>query len=135
MPHSPQPPLDIVSIAIAAATAMLSAGAGTVVGTYSVILVCALGGAAWSAGNQEPFEQHRRARTLLHILLRVGLALVVTVPIAEMASSAWPQLQVRWLFGPVAMLVAGQPPWAAGLLRGLAARIGIQPQPPKEDRP
>ncbi len=119
------PPLDLVTVAIGAASALLGAGAGTIVGTYSVILLCAMGGAAWSASNIDPLEEKRRLRTLLHIALRVGLAVLCTVPMAELAAGAWPMVNVRWLFGPIAVIVAGQPRWALRLLRATFERVGI----------
>lgn len=123
------PPLDLVTVAIAVASALLGVGAGTIVGTYSVILLCALGGAAWSASNAETDPGGRRLRTVLHIALRVGLAVLCTVPMSELAATAWPQVNVRWLFGPVAVVIAGQPRWALRFVRATFERVGIVERP------
>lgn len=120
------PPLDLVTVAIAVASALLGVSAGTIAGTYSVIILCALGGACWSASNVDfGAPEYRRLRAGLHIALRVGLALVCTVPLSELVATAWPQLHVRWTLAPLAVIVAGQPRWALRLLRAAFERVGI----------
>jgi hypothetical protein len=57
-------------------------------------------------------------------------ALVFTVPAATVLSG-WTEIEVRWLFGPVAGLIAAHPDWLWVRLRGmLDRRIGHQGEQP-----
>lgn len=104
-PLSPPPPLDIVTVLTALATAIFGHELAQVIGPYSVIVLGALLGGAWSAGR---LEQGARVGAFRHMALMVGLALLVTVPGAAAAVSVLGlSVQDKWLFGPVAVLVAG----------------------------
>jgi hypothetical protein len=106
MPPQPPPALDLLTLAATLATFVFGP-AGAVVGAYSIIILSALGGAAWASANH---EQSTRWDTLKHFALRVGLALLLTVAIAD-----WMQehdgLETRWTLGPLAALVAAKPEW------------------------
>jgi hypothetical protein len=106
MPPQPPPALDLLTLAATLATFVFGP-AGAVVGAYSIIILSALGGAAWSSASR---EQATRWETLRHFALRVGLALLLTVAIAD-----WMQehvgLEMRWTLGPLAALVAAKPEW------------------------
>jgi hypothetical protein len=143
MTTPPPPPIDLVTLAIAAGTAFLGPDAARMVGPYVVILVGALLGSAWSASRRG--EETVRA-TSGHLLRHVGLALLLTVP-GAWAASAWLGWEVNWLLGPVAALIGGighdwprVGTWAAGLARYVIETLlrqrvgGAPPEPPKGDQ-
>lgn len=105
MAATPPPSLDIVTVTIAVATWIVGAEVAAIVGPYTVILLSALGGAAWSASRS---VQLTRMGTLLHIVLSVGLALIATVPAAELIAR-WTDAQPRWMLAPAAVLIAARP--------------------------
>jgi hypothetical protein len=123
---SPQPPpIDIVTVFIAIAGVLFGPDLAAVIGPYAVILLGAALGAGWSATRREPGT---RGGTLLHMLLMMGWALIVTVPAAIVAGLLF-GLEAKWLLGPVAVVIAGIGPdwpevgrWGLGLLKGLAER-------------
>lgn len=118
---NPTPPsLDIVTVTIAVTTWMVGAEVAAVIGPYAVILLSALGGAAWSATRR---QQPTRAATLLHIALSVGLALIATVPAAELIAR-WTDLQSRWMLAPAAVLIAARPDVLWQWLRGRMPKGG-----------
>jgi Ca2+/Na+ antiporter len=130
MTPTPPPQLDIVSVAILLAGALFGREVAQVAGPYGVILLASIGGAAWSAARQ---GERTRASTLRNMFLMVGLALLVTVPLAAVASS-WVGIESRWLLGPVAAVIAGVgPEWFVGLIGRLVKRkVGL---PAPEDTP
>lgn len=127
------PSLDIVSVAIVALTAVFGVNAA-VVGPYAVIFLAAIGGAAWSASNRPP---DKRMPTLLHIALMVGLALITTVPIAELVGR-WLSLDSRWMFAPIAVVISSRPEWVVATFKKLierridavASSADVPPTPP-----
>lgn len=132
MSATPQPSIDIVSVAIAVATVAFGPDLAAVVGPYAVILLGALLGAAWSAGRR---KSDTRMSTLAHMALMIGWALIVTVPLALLAGATF-GWESKWLLGPVAVIIAGIGPdwpdvgrWAASLVRGAGERAF----PPKGD--
>jgi hypothetical protein len=60
----------------------------------------------------------------------VGLALIGTVPLAEFAAQL-SGVNVRWMFAPVAVLIAARPDWVINRIRQLfdrrAGTSGEQP--------
>lgn len=134
MTPTPPPPLDIVTVAVAVATALFGSQVAALVGPYAVILLGALGGAGWSALNR---QESGNWRTAAYMALRVLLALMVAVPLAELvvwaaASFGW-SADSRWMLGPVAAVIAGVgPEWFIVQLRRLAElRLGLR----REDTP
>lgn len=109
----PPPSLDLVTLAIAIFSAWFSAETATVLATYSVILLGAIGGAGWSASSRG--ESTTRS-TLLHMLAMVGLALILTVPLAELVARA-SGLNIRWIFAPMAVLISARPEWVVKRIR------------------
>lgn len=107
MTTPPQQPLDIVTVAIAVVSWLLGADVAAIVGPYAVILLSALGGAAWSASRR---PQRTRTAVVLHIALSVGLALIATVPLAELIAR-WAEVHARWILAPAAVLIAARPEW------------------------
>lgn len=103
-PVSP-PPLDIVTVLTAVATAIFGQELAQVIGPYSVIVLGALLGGALSAGRR---KKEARVSKPVHMATMVGLALLLTVPAAAAAVAVLGlSVQDKWLFGPVAALVAG----------------------------
>lgn len=115
MTPPPHAPLDIVTVLITLFSAILAPELANVLGPYVVIVLCALGGAAWSSTYG---EASTRRSTALHIALMVGLALIATVPLAEMAARIG-GFQSRWAFGPMAALIAARPDWVIAEVRDL----------------
>jgi hypothetical protein len=112
---------------VAAASILFSPIAAAYIGPYAVIAVCAVGGASWSASN---IPESTTRKTLCHVALWTMAALVFTVPAATVLSG-WTEIEVRWLFGPVAGLIAAHPDWLWVRLRGmLDRRIGHQGEQP-----
>jgi hypothetical protein len=116
--QTPPASLDIVTVAIAVTSWVLGAEIAAIVGPYTVILLSALGGAAWSAGRR---TQSSRLGALTHIVLSVGLALIATVPLAELIAR-WTDLQARWTLAPAAVLIAARPDWIWQQVRGWRGR-------------
>lgn len=112
---NPTPPLDIVTVAIALSTWALGAELAQYVGPYSIIFLGALGGATWSASSR---ENETRWQALRYVIWMVGLALIVTVPLAEMISR-WSDVAAHWMFAPVAVVVAARPDWVVRQARRL----------------
>lgn len=119
------PPLDIVSLVVAALSLIFSPLAAAYIGPYAVIAVCAIGGASWSASN---IPEATTRKTLNHIALWTLAALVFTVPAATIVA-AWSEIELRWLLGPVAGLISAHPQWLWVRVRGLLdRRIGHKPE-------
>lgn len=112
---TPQPPpqLDIVTVAIALLTLITGPEIAAMVGPYSVILLAAIGGAAWSASAMPAATS---GATVRHIAFMVGLAVIGTVPLAE-GVARLAGIEARWAFGPVAAVIAARPDWIVGWLR------------------
>lgn len=111
--QTPPPLLDLVSAA--GAVASLAFGpAGVVVGAYAVVILSALGGAAWASASRPAAT---RWATLKHFALLVGLALLLTVPLAQWLQ-AHAGLEMNWTLGPLAALIAAKPDW---VLRRISA--------------
>lgn len=109
----PQQPIDIVTVAIALASWMLGAEAAAIVGPYTVILLAALGGAAWAASRT---TGRTHWGTVLHMSGSIGLAVIATVPASELLAQ-WAGLQARWTLAPAAVMIAARPDWIVAQLR------------------
>lgn len=117
--HPTPPPLDIVSVLIALATLVFSPAVAAVVAPQVVIIIGATLGAVYGASRREPGT---RTGTLGYIVGMVVLALLVTVPVAEVLSS-WTGINLHWLLGPAAALIAGlEPDWLMAKARALLGR-------------
>lgn len=112
----PAQSLDIVTAMIAVASWLVGAEVAAIVGPYSVIVLSALGGAAWAAASTH--GTMGRGRTVLHIMLSVGLALIATVPLTELAAQ-WTGLEARWILAPVAAIIAARPGWLFAKVRAV----------------
>jgi hypothetical protein len=103
MPPNSQP-LDIVTVAVALAALMFGRDVAAVVGPYSVIVLGAVLGGAWSASRRPPTS---KLGTLLYMMAVVTLSLLITVPMAEIAAVYTRTTDPRVLFGPVSALISG----------------------------
>lgn len=119
------PALDIVAVVTVVATWAFGGEIAQILGPYAVIILSALGGAAWSASRRRSDERepplNRRLGTVLHIVLSVGLALIATVPASELVAQ-WAGTKPSWMFGIVAALIAARPDWLWQRLRDLLMR-------------
>lgn len=115
---TPPPQLDIVTLAIALVTLLTGPELAALIGPYSVILLAAIGGAAWSATNM---PEGTRMGTVKHMASMVGLALILTVPMAE-ALARVAGIEARWMLGPVAAVIAARPDWVIGWIRAWFAK-------------
>lgn len=104
---NPQPQLDIVTVAIAVSTWAVGAELAQYIGPYSVIVAGAIGGATWAATRR---KMNSRWEALAYVLWMVGLALIATVPLAEVVARV-SGVAPRWMFAPVAVVIAAQPNW------------------------
>lgn len=105
MPPNTQP-LDIVALMAAVAAALFSPEIARFVGPYAVIFTGAVLGSAWSSSR---LTTPTRLGVVLHILGMTTLALMVTVPIAEVVS-ARSNSPVNYWFGPVATFIGALGP-------------------------
>lgn len=103
MASPPPPPVDIVTGAITLATWLVGARAAELVGPYAVIVLAAVLGSAWGASRSAP---RTRVAALFAMVRVVGLALLVSMPLAELLA-VHVGLTQRWMLGPVAALVGG----------------------------
>jgi hypothetical protein len=117
------PPIDVVTVAIALASIAFGPRVAEMVGPYAVIFLGAALGGAWSASRRDPAS---RGSTIVHMLLMMGLAALITVPLAGVAVH-YLELDLKLLLGPVAVVIAGighdwprVGAWAIDLVRGLA---------------
>lgn len=132
---TPAPPaIDVVTVAIAVSTFAFGPAVAQFVGPYSVIFLGAVLGGAWSASRRDAAS---RGSTIVHMMLMIGLAVLITVPAAGIASN-YLTLDLKWLLGPMAVVIAGighdwprVGVWAVEFARGLietwANRRGGQP--------
>ena len=117
MQPTPPPPPDLVTVAISAASWIFGANASTAIGTYGIVIVFAVAGAAWSASGRPESERWAWA-AFRHSVLMVMLALALAVPLAE-ALHNYVGLESRWTLAPIAALVAARPDWVIGQLADL----------------
>jgi uncharacterized membrane protein len=118
---NPTPPqLDLVSVLVILATAIFSPSVAAVLAPQIVILIGATLGAAWGASRRPPTSRFGSARYVVGMVL---LALMVTVPAAEVLSGWIQALPLHWLLGPVAALIgAMEPEWLMNKARRLLGR-------------
>lgn len=134
---NPSPPqIDVVTLAVAVSAGLFGPELAAVVAPYAVIIIASTLGAGWSAGR---IAVKTRQAIVWHMLGMVGLALLVSVPLAEVVSLkvGYP---VNWVLGPLAAGIGAVGPdglswvvkevaaFAAGLLKAwIARRAGIPP--------
>lgn len=103
MSAQPAPFPDFVTLVILVSATVLDPELSRIVGPYAVIFFSAALGGAWGASRQETYT---RIDTLKFLLLGIGTALVITVPLSVYLEQHW-LVESKWTLGPVAMLVGG----------------------------
>lgn len=98
MQPNPPPALDIVSVAVGLAAGVYSPQAAAIIGPYAVIILGSTLGASWSSSRIKTAGAFVVVR---HIAGMVAVALLVTVPLAEIAAAqlGYPP---NWVLGPLA---------------------------------
>ncbi|WP_428421979.1 hypothetical protein [Methylibium sp.] len=95
--------LDIVTVAVALAAVLFTSDTAGYIGPYIVIALAAVLGGFWSATQRPPGTRLGVLGLLLGTLV---LALLVTVPIAEVAAQRFGTHMYYWL-APVALVIGG----------------------------
>jgi hypothetical protein len=120
----PSPPqLDPVNVAIALAALLFNASTASLIGPYAVIFIGAMLGGTWSASGRPAGD---RFGTFKYLLWMVSLAMLITVPTAELLAANLPSswnVSSRALLGIVAALITGLgPDWVISLVRSAIER-------------
>lgn len=97
-----QPVADVVGLFTLIAAVAFSNEVAAVVGPYMVIVIASAIGASFALARR---QKSTRGAALFFFLRVVGLAVVLTVGAATMASSYRPDLQERLLLAPIALVV------------------------------
>ncbi len=130
-PHT-SPNLDIFSVVVVFATSLgANADAAAMLSAYGLIIVAACGGAGWAASG---LALKTKSATVMHMLLMVGLALIGTVPLAELLARV-SGIEMRWLLAPLAVLIAARPDWVILAIARWLSRRGVDPAPPTNRGP
>lgn len=93
-------PPDVVSLLIALVAIIASKEIAHLVGPYAAIVVLACAGASLSLSGSE--EQFTGAKAIVYIGVRVLVAVVLTVTLAELLQVAMPWLKPRYTLVPLA---------------------------------
>jgi uncharacterized membrane protein len=96
--------LDPLSVAVLFFTWLLGAQAGAVVGTYSIIFVCALTGAGYALSRREPSTWWA---ALGFIALVVVATMLTTVPVTVLLLERVPKLAFDIVLPLVALVISG----------------------------
>lgn len=98
MQANPPPSLDIVSVAVGLAAGVYSPQVAAIVGPYAVIILGSTLGASWSSSR---IKTAGAGAVIRHIGGMVAVALLFTVPLAEIAAAqlGYPP---NWVLGPLA---------------------------------
>lgn len=129
---SDKPVVDVVALATAIAALLFSSEVAWLVGPYMVIVAAAVLGASFALSRR---ERTTRSSAVFFMARIAGLAVLLTVSLAEAVNAFRPEWQVRVLVAPIALLVGfvGDD-WPAVLsrtLRGIWAAIDLMRSGPK----
>jgi hypothetical protein len=123
---SQQPIADIVGLCIFIAALLFSADVANVVGPYMVIVIASSIGASFALSRR---NKSSRGRALWFFTRVVGLAVLLTVGLAAVASAYRPDLHERVLLAPIALLVGfigdDWPRLLSRIMRALFAAIDL----------
>ncbi len=122
--------LDIVAVLTAIAGAMFAPEFAAIAGSYAAIFLGAVVGAFWAASTRPAGSS--TLGTIGYAIAVILLSLAVTVPTAEVASPYINVSEPRYLFFPLATIIAGVGDrwpklvaWAWSFIRsGIARRAG-----------
>lgn len=101
-PVTQQPVADVVGLFTLIAAVVFSKEVAAVVGPYMVIVIASAIGASFSLARRKTTT---RGAALLFFCRVVGLALILTVGSATLASTYQPDLQERLLLAPIALII------------------------------
>lgn len=99
---TPQQTPDIVALLIFLGALIFGAEVAAVVGPYVAIIAAAALGASFALSRR---EKTTRAEAMKFFAQVVGLALLVTVGLTQIAQSYYPTLHERMLLVPVALII------------------------------
>lgn len=97
--------LDLTAATTAVFALLFGNQMAAYVGPYSVILLGAAVGTAWSLGRRDSVTSNNSA--FKYFLLMAATALIFTVPLAEWLGARIGSNDAQYLFAPVAMLIGG----------------------------
>ena len=96
--------LEPVKVATVIMSSMFGPAVAEVVGPYSVIILAASLGAAWSLGSRELSDK----ASAFWFFIRVNLtAILITVFIAHYVGTKLDLIDHTWLLAPVALIIGG----------------------------
>lgn len=95
--------LDPLVIATTLAAIIFSPAIAAVVGPYSVIIICSILGAAIGLGRRQ--QATTRLRAFGFYLKMSAVAMLLTAPLAAVASTYLGIPESRWLLSPVALMI------------------------------
>ena len=102
MTPTPSPITDVVGLCVFIAAMAFSPDVSAVVGPYAVIIAAAAIGASFALARR---QRTTRAGAVWFFVRIVGLAVVLTVGLAQLVASRHPDLHERVLIAPIALLV------------------------------
>jgi hypothetical protein len=114
-------PADVVALLVALLAYVTSREVAHLLGPYAAIIVSASAGSALSLSATEKVMA-RWWQPMSYIVIRVGVAMVLTVAIAELAHSQMPELQTRSLLVPLAFGIGWMSDYNA-VMRWIGAAI------------
>lgn len=96
--------LEPVAALVAVLSLLLGPVLAGIVGPYAVIMIACTTGAAWSLGRRDPMA---RTGAVMFFLKMIVTALLITVPLAELAAHYITPSMGRWLLVPIAIMIGG----------------------------
>lgn len=98
-----KPSLDPIEVARLLAGAFLSQRLAAVVGPYAVIILAAMGGAAFALANRPPTG---RSSSFFFFTWTTVMAVLLTVPVATLVANYKDDWEAQWFFIPMAAILA-----------------------------
>ena len=96
-----QEPADLLTFLVAILTLVTSREVATLVSPYAAIMVAASAGATLALSGKE--ETLTWSRGLVYLLVRILLAVTITVTLAELLQLVFPQMKPRYTLIPLAL--------------------------------
>ncbi len=98
-------PLDLVGIIIAVLSYMVSKDVAATVGPYAAIMILSCAGAALSLSGSETEAGKFNLKAVWYVIVRIFLAVALTIVIAELLEKLVPWLQPRYSLSPIAFAI------------------------------
>ena len=96
-------PVDLIALLVTLFALIASKEIAAILGPYAGIFLLACAGAAVSLSGTK--ETYTGSRAVWYVTWRAGVAVVVTVAIAELLQLVLPQLKPRYTVAPIAFLI------------------------------